>query len=177
MDMNDDEVGSSKRTTDDADVGVNHFKCDHCEEECYGDEHHLPNPRHVLPNFDELCPNPKCDFVFMYMAEESEPYCPKCCVEFPMGPPLASCCSDECKKAIALYEIGGAIGQEMADIIDQMAGMRVQEAAPWTELEVVKNDGTGLTREDWSPNMETEGTGAIVDGSERSKKKKDAENQ
>lgn len=177
MDMNEDEVCRAKRTTEDADVGSNHFECDYCGEECYGEEHHMPNPRHALPNFDDLCPNPECDFVFPYMAEESEPFCPKCCVEFPMGNPMGSFCSEECKKACAMYEVGGIVGSEMATLIDQMAGMKVQEAAPWTQLEIVRNDGTGLTREDWNHNMVTKDTTTLADGSERSKKKKEAGHQ
>ena len=61
--------------------------------------------------------------------------------------PQGRFCSYSCAKACAQYELQRS---DISSLIDQMAGITVTPAVPWTQLEVVKQDGTGKTREDWT---------------------------
>ena len=60
--------------------------------------------------------------------------------------PQGSFCSRECAKSVALYEVGR---DDIANLIDGMAGCVIEPAAPWTQLKVVRQTD-GLTREDWA---------------------------
>lgn len=63
--------------------------------------------------------------------------------------PQGTFCDKRCGKSVALYEIQR---EDVADLIDKMAGMTVEPAAPWSKLESVIGEG-GVTRDDWSDSM------------------------
>lgn len=92
--------------------------------------------------------------------------------------PQGTFCSARCAKSVALYEIQR---EDVADLIDKMAGVTIEPAAPWSQLKSVVGEG-GLTREDWSDTMtmdeqdrpkdETPEMPQVVDGSGFIKKNK-----
>lgn len=151
---NQPEDESQKRRQDES--SKTWFDCDYCKEKCFKGEKHMPNPYHCLPFMDEKCPNVDCDYIFATEASEDNPYCPDCKIEFPHLPSQGSFCSRECAKGCALYEVCGIAGGEIANLIDKMSGCKIHEAPHWSKLEQLRNDGTGVTREDWDSNMTLE---------------------
>lgn len=63
------------------------------------------------------------------------------------APPQGKFCSKSCRKSCAEYELGY---DHLASLCDKMENVKIDNAPHWAELEIVKQDGTGKKREDWT---------------------------